>query len=93
MERHNLPEVLRTFLGEEKDPTLRAAFTLSRLADLLAQQTTLTRIAAKGDGKYLFRKGQVAPEGFKETIPDNDDYGALRDVNLQGHARSAPHCH
>lgn len=81
MERHNLPEVLRTFLGEEKDPTLRAAFTLSRLGDLLAQQTTLTRIAAKGEGKYLFRKGQVAPEGFKETIPDNDDYGALRGMS------------
>ena len=66
---------------EEKDPTLRAAFTLSRLGDLLAQQTTLTRIAATGEGKYLLRKGQVAPEGFKEAIPDNDDYGALRGMS------------
>ena len=26
-------------------------------------------------------KGQVAPEGFKETIPNNDDYGALRGMS------------
>lgn len=75
-ERVNMPKEMKAFLGEERDPTLRMAYTLSRLGDLLSKQNALGRMAALGEGKYFF-KDKASPEGYNVKIPENDDYGPL----------------
>lgn len=76
-ERVDMPKPMRDFLGEERDPSLRMAYTLSRLGDLLAKQNALGRMAALGEGKFFF-KGETSPEGYNVKVPENDDYGAIK---------------
>lgn len=74
--RVNVPEPVKRYWGEIKDPRLEAALTLSRIGTLTAKQAMLVRMAKEGNGKYFFEDGQQ-PQGFTEKLPSNSDYGPL----------------
>ena len=62
--RKNVPEELRAFYGEVKDPAVQVAQTLAKQTSSFGQVKMLDEIAVAGDKKIFFDSAEEAAEAF-----------------------------
>lgn len=55
--RKDIPEVLRDFMGEYKNPVINYARSVTKMAHLIANSHFLNDVRAQGLGKFLFEDG------------------------------------
>lgn len=56
--RQDIPEVLRDFMGEYKDPVINYARSVTKMANLIGDSHFLNDVKTAGLGKFLFEDGK-----------------------------------
>ena len=78
-EKKDIPEVIRSLMGEYTDPVQNYQRTVYKISNLLESQKYLAKVRENGLGVWLFEKNDLSrPKGYDQLISsDSENYGPL----------------
>ena len=78
-EKKDIPEVIRSLMGEYTDPVQNYQRTVYKISNLLESQKYLAKVRENGLGVWLFEENDLSrPKGYDQLISsDSENYGPL----------------